>query len=178
MIIFWMTRTGLKSIKPLFERRSIYLIYVQTFLLNYNCWYFENINQHSVKRQITWAMSKHRKIKFKTNIIDFFGSTAAATMYMYLSIRSNHKNWKYFLPKIERNMIHECGIKACVLFTEYFFLKEKKLEHEICESKGGWRYTKITSNFNFTLNFRIFISIFTYMYSDDVLPKKWVFPAR
>lgn len=120
-----MTRTGLKSIKPLFGRRCIYLIYVQTFLLNYNCWYFENINQHSVKRQITWAMSKHRKIKFKTKIIDFFGSTAAATMYMYLSIRSNNKNWKYFLPKIERNMIHEYDIKACVLFTEYFFLKRR-----------------------------------------------------
>lgn len=131
MIIFWMTRTGLKSIKPLFGRRYIYLIYVQIFLLNYNCWYFENINQHSVKRQITWAMSKHRKIKFKTNIIDFFGSTATATMYMYLSIRSSHKNWKYFVPKIERNMIHECDIKACVLITECCFLKEKKLEHVV-----------------------------------------------
>lgn len=127
MIIFWMTRTGLKSIKPLFERRCIYLIYVQVFLLNYNCWYFENINQHSVKRQITWAMSKHRKIKFKTKIIDFFGSTAAATMYMYLSISCNHKNWKYFVPKIERNMIHECDIKACVLITEYFFFKREEI---------------------------------------------------
>lgn len=28
-------------------------------------------------------------------------------------------------------MIHECDIKACVLFTEYFFLKEKKLEHVV-----------------------------------------------
>lgn len=60
-----------KSIKPVFGRRCIYLIYVQIFLLNYNCWYFENINQHSVKRQITWAMPKHRKIKFKTKNIRF-----------------------------------------------------------------------------------------------------------
>lgn len=129
MIIFWMTRTGLKSIKPLFERRCIYLIYVQTFLLNYNCWYFENINQHSVKRQITWAMSKHRKIKFKTKNIRFLWihciCPSDLRQYENKSINEIYKNWKYFLPKIERNMIHECGIKACVLFTEYFFKREE-----------------------------------------------------
>lgn len=130
MIIFWMTRTGLKSIKPLFERRCIYLIYVQTFLLNYNCWYFENINQHSVKRQITWAMPKHRKIKFKTKIIDFFGSTAAATMYMYLFIRSNHKNWKYFFPRLKEIWYMNVILKHVYCSLNIFF-KEKKLEHVV-----------------------------------------------
>lgn len=28
-------------------------------------------------------------------------------------------------------MIYECDIKVCVLFIEYFFLKEKKLEYVV-----------------------------------------------